>query len=73
MFWIVAKSLGILYLIKMLDILVSLISTWTHHHLYLRLGRVYGVRVGHRGVGDGGHAGGHLKEDAEAIRCEDIV
>ena len=73
MFWIVVKSLGILYLIKMLDILVSLISTWTHHHLYRRLGRVAGVFVGHRGVGDSGRAGGHHEEDAEAVCDEDIV
>ena len=73
MMWFVAKSLGILYLIKILDIVVSLISTWTYHHLYLRLERVGGVRVGHRGVGDGGPTGGHHEEDAQAIRCEDIV
>ena len=73
MMWFVAESIGILYLIKILNIMVSLISTWTHHHLYRRLGRVGGVRVGHRGVGDGGRAGGHHEEDAEAVCDEDIV
>ena len=52
---------------------MSLISTWTHHHLYRRLGRVAGVFVGHRGVGDSGRAGGHHEEDAEAVCDEDIV
>ena len=73
MFGIIVDSVGILYLIKILDIMVSLISTWAHHHLYRKLGRVAGVRVGHRGVGDGGRAGGHHEEDAEAARGEDIV
>ena len=73
MFGIIVDSIGILYLIKILDIMVSLISTWAHHHLYRKLGRVAGVRVGRRGVGDGGRAGGHHEEDAEAVCNEDIV
>ena len=69
----VVETFGILFLLKMLDILESLVSTWTHHHLYLRLGRVYGVRVGRRGGGDGGRAGGHHEENVEAAQGEDIV
>ena len=73
MFGIIVDSVGILYLIKILDIMVSLISTWAHHHLYQKLGRVSGVCVGRRGVEDGGCAGGHHEEDAEAVCDEDIV
>ena len=73
MFGNILDSVGILCLIKILDMMLSLISTWAHHHLYRKLGRVTGVRVGRHGVGDGGHAGGHHEEDAEAVCDEDIV
>ena len=53
--------------------MLSLVSTWAHHHLDRKLGRVPGVRVGWRGVEDGGRAGGHHEEDAEAVCDEDIV
>ena len=73
MFGIIVDSVGILCLIKILDMMLSLVSTWAHHHLDRKLGRVPGVRVGRRGVEDGGRAGGHHEEDAEAVCDEDIV
>ena len=44
----------------------SLCLVWSHHHLYLRLGRVYDVGIGGRGSGGGGLVGGHHDEDVEA-------
>ena len=73
MFGFFLDSIGYLCLIKILDIMLSLVSTWAHHHLDQKLGRVTGVRVGRRGVENGGRAGGHHEEDAEAVCDEDIV
>ena len=69
----VFETFGILCLLKMLDVFESLFSTWSHHHLYLRLGRVYGVHVGCRGFGGGGRIDGHHDEDVEAGQGEDVV
>ena len=69
----VFETFGILYVLKMLDVFESLFSTWSHHHLYLRLGRVYGVHVGRRGFGGGGCVGGLPKEDVEAARGDFVT
>ena len=75
MYLAVFESFGLIFLLKMMNVFVSLCSSWSHHHLDLRLGRVYGVRVRRRGVG-GVHAGEHREEDVEAGQHgqgEDVV
>ena len=62
----VLETFGILFMLRMLNVFGSLCSVWSHHHLYLRLGRVYGVRIGRHGSGGGGLVGGHHDEDVEA-------
>ena len=69
----VFEAFGMLCLLKMLDVFESLFSTWSHHHLYLWLGRVYNVHVGRRGFGGGGRVGGHHDEDVKAGQEEDVV
>ena len=62
----VLETFGILFMLRMLNVFGSLCSVWSHHHLYLWLGRVYGVCIGRRGSGGGGLVGGHHDEDVEA-------
>ena len=62
----VLETFGILFMLRMLNVIGSLCSVWIHPHLYHWLGRVYGVRIGRRGSGGGGLVGGHHAEDVEA-------
>ena len=73
MFWIVLKSLAILYLTKLLDILMSLFSVWTHQRLHQRLGGDSGARGDCRGAGDDGRPGGRYSGDVEAPQHGDFV
>ena len=73
MFWIVFKSLAILYLTKLLDILMSLLSVWSHHRLHQRLGGDSGGRGGRRGAGDEDCPGGGYSGDVEAPHDGDFV